>query len=148
MKSIVVGLECLANVDRALQRAAMLAETFDSKLIVVVAEEIVTTIPLSTIADAEMASPAPEQTRSRQQLIEHTRKLLDARNLNYEIVFPVGDAGHKISAVADEHQADLIVVPAANASFFERWFMRSVSDSVVRSAHRDVLLVADTEEES
>ena len=60
------------------------------------------------------------KTQSRELLIEHTRKLLDARNLNYEIVSPVGDAGHKISAVADEHRADLIVVPAANASFLER----------------------------
>ena len=67
-----------------------------------------------------MASPTiPEQTRSRELLIEHTRKLLDARNFNYEIVSPVGDAGHKISAVADENQTDLIVVPAANASFLE-----------------------------
>ena len=146
MKTIVVGLDGTAEADPALERAVTMARAFDSKLIVVVVDEYVPAIPLGTIADAGMASPPvmPEPTWSRDVLIEQTRAFLDGCNLDYEVVSPVGDAGHEISAVADEHQADLIIVLAANAGFFERWFLGSVSDNVVRTAHRDVLLVADT----
>ena len=144
MKKIVVGLGGSANVDSTLERAATMADAFGSRLIVVAVQEIVTAIPLGTIADAGMASPSvPEETWSRELLIDEARRFLDARCLDYEIVSPVGDAGHEISAVADECDADLIIVPAASRGFLERWLIGSVSDNVVRTAHRDVLLVAD-----
>ena len=143
MKTIVLGLDGVSEADRTLERAATITEAFDSKLIVVVVEPI-PAIPLAGITDSAMASAAiPEQSWSRELLIEQARSSLGARDLDYEIVSPAGDAGAEIIAVADEVQADLIVVRSANAGFFERWFLGSVSDSVVRSAHRDVLLVAD-----
>ena len=145
MKTIVLGLDGVTDSVRALERATALAEAFDSKLIVVVAEPVAPLVPLTTLEDSALAAPVvmPEQTWSRELVIEEARGFLDARKLGYEIVSPIGEAGPEIVAVADEHQAELIVVPAAHAGFFERWFVGTISDSVVRSAHRDVLLVAD-----
>lgn len=144
MRTIILGLDGTTRSDRALERAAAIAEVFASKLIIVLVDEISATAALSTIPDAAMFPAAvPEQAWSRELQIEQARSLLDARSIPFEVLSPVGEAGSEIVAVADEYDADLIVVRAAGGGFLERWLLGSITDSIVRSAHRDVLLVAD-----
>src|SRR4051794_14757942 len=79
MKTIVLGLDGVSEADRALERAATIAEAFRSTLIVVVVEPI-PAVPLAGITDTAIASAAiPEQTWSRELLIEQARSSLGAR---------------------------------------------------------------------
>ncbi len=53
----------------------------------------------------------------------------------------VGDAAEAIVELAEQRNADLIVVGTREPGFFERLLGHSVSGSVQRHAHCDVLIV-------
>ena len=53
----------------------------------------------------------------------------------------MGDAADAILELAEQRGADLIVVGTREPGFFERLFGHSVSGSVQRHAHCDVLIV-------
>jgi nucleotide-binding universal stress UspA family protein len=56
-------------------------------------------------------------------------------------VLGLGDPAEAIVQLAEERSADLIVVGTREPGFFERLLGHSVSASVQRNAHCDVLIV-------
>ena len=57
------------------------------------------------------------------------------------LAFGAGDAADEIVVAADEHKADLIVVGTREPGALGRILAGSVSQSVARKAHCDVLIV-------
>ena len=60
-----------------------------------------------------------------------------------EAIIDVGDPVERIVAAADEHDVDVIVVGSHDKGFLTRLFDPSVSEGVLRLAHRPVLVVGE-----
>jgi nucleotide-binding universal stress UspA family protein len=58
-----------------------------------------------------------------------------------EYVVELGDPAERLLEVADQRNADLIVVGSCERGFLERLRGRSVDEAVARRSERDVLLV-------
>jgi len=126
MKTIVVGYDESPASERALERGAELARLYGAKLIVTSA------VPLLVEAGFT-GEPGPELQRAGERAIE--------LGADAELVEAVGDPADAIVEVATRHGADLIVVGTREPSQVERLLGHSVSESVQRMAHCDVLIV-------
>jgi nucleotide-binding universal stress UspA family protein len=137
-KTIVVGYDRTHASNKALARAADLAEAADALLVVTSSARL-----LAGGAAAHGLGPydpadTPDEHRGQ---LEHARELLELRKLQVEYDVEQGDPADAIVALADKHDADLIVVGTHERSFLDRLLHGSVSEGVSRHAHCDVLVV-------
>src|SRR5262249_5548463 len=104
MKTIVVGYDETDPAQRALSRAADLAEAFGAKV-------IVTSVAPLLRGQGEMGvvdpvSPPSEHERE----LDNARTFLSGRGIEGEYQLATGNAAHAIVELADSASADLIVV--------------------------------------
>lgn len=136
MKTIVVGYDDTEPSKRALERAADLAEAFGSRVIVT----SVSPVLISTSRSAGALDPVDPPAKHAEEL-EHARSYLSGRNISAELQPAIGEPADTIVEVAEQAGATLIVVGTREPSVFERLLGQSVSGSVSRHAHCDVLIV-------
>lgn len=136
MKTIVVGFDETEPAKRALERAAELAQAFGSKLIVT----SVAPVMLSTSRSMGAIDPVdpPEEHAAE---LQHARAFLAGKGLDAAFQPAVGEPADTIVEIAESNGADLIVVGTREPSVLERLLGQSVSQSVSRRAHCDVLIV-------
>lgn len=134
MKTIVVGYDETEPAKRALERAAEQATAFDAKLIVT---SVARPIQGRGIGPVDPTDP-PELHRTE---LRHAAAFLAERGLEGEYDVALGDPASKIVELAEERDADLIVVGTREPSFVARLLGQSVSGAVQRKAHCDVLIV-------
>ncbi len=137
-KIIVVGIDETEPSHRALERAAELAQTPGTELVVTSAAPV-----LSGMAAAHGVGPwdpadPPEEHR---ETLAHAREYLSDRNVTADFVLGAGEPADAILDVAEKHGADLIIVGTREAKFGERLVSGSVSRAVAKKAHGDVLIV-------
>jgi nucleotide-binding universal stress UspA family protein len=137
-KTIVVGYDRTHASNKALARAADLAEAADALLVVTSSARLLA--GGATAHGLGPYDPADTPDEHRGQL-EHARELLEVRKLQVEYDVEQGDPADAIVALADKHDADLIVVGTHERSFLDRLLHGSVSEGVSRHAHCDVLVV-------
>jgi nucleotide-binding universal stress UspA family protein len=145
-ETIVVGYDGSEGGERALARAAALAGSFSSTVVVVVVEQVSPTVasPMGIgMGEVPVLAPEPaEQGWLVDSQIERARSVLDGHGIAYEVASPLGNnAAAEIVDVADARTADLIVVGTNEPGLLERLLTGSVSGSVARSANCDVLVV-------
>ncbi len=126
MKTIVLAYNDTDASNRALLRAAELAGFYGARL-------VVTSIVPVLVGAERSAEPGEE--------LQKAEALLQERGLTPELVEAVGEIGEAIVEVAEQVNADLIVVGTREPSHVERMLGHSVSESVQRMAHCDVLIV-------
>jgi nucleotide-binding universal stress UspA family protein len=136
MKTIVVGYDETEPAKRALDRAAELAEAFGAKLIVTSVAPVL--VPIGRGAGPIDPTDTPQEHREE---LERARERLTGRNVEAEFVPAVGEPADTIVMLAEERDADLIVVGTREPNVLERLLGQSVSQSVSRQAHCDVLIV-------
>lgn len=137
-KKIVVGYERNHVSAHALERAAELAQAEHASLIVTsIARPLPVAATSHGLGPYDPADP-PEAHRAD---LEHARELLENTDVSAEYEVEVGDPADAIVALADRREADLIVVGTHERRFLDRLLHGSVSDSVTRHAHCDVLIV-------
>jgi nucleotide-binding universal stress UspA family protein len=163
MKTIVVGYDGADEAERALGRAAEIAEAFSAQLVVVSvsglayapapvsAVEPTTGLappavagpapPAGTVPLPEPVSSPPEPEELARRQLERARTTLASRNIETEYVVELGDPAERLLEVADQRDADLIVVGSRERGFLERLLARPVDEAVARRSERDVLLV-------
>jgi nucleotide-binding universal stress UspA family protein len=162
MDTIVVGYDGSEASDRALLRAADLAGALTAGVVVVsvstlpyvpvlspglVPESVIVPSPVSgpTPAEASMPFPGREQPPEPEELarlhLERARMVLASRAVDAEYVVEVGSPAERLLDVADQRDADLIVVGSRAHGFLERLLERPVDEAVARRSGRDVLLV-------
>ncbi|HEY3017203.1 MAG TPA: universal stress protein [Gaiellaceae bacterium] len=163
MNTIVVGYDGSDAAERALMRAADVAQAFSARLVVVsvtglaevpvsafepaavlvppaAAGHVATggTLPLPE-SQPEPSRPGPEELARRE--LERARTSLASRPLQAEYVVEVGDPVERLLDVADQRDADLIVVGSRERGFLARLLGHGVDEATARRAERDVLLV-------
>ena len=136
MNTIVVGYDDTEPSKRALERAADLAEKFDSRLL------ITSVAPVMIPSGHGSAGVDPTDPPKQHEIeLEHAQAYLTGRNLSAELQPAIGDPADTIVEVADQNGATLIVVGTRQPSILERLLGTSVSGAVSRHAHCDVLIV-------
>jgi nucleotide-binding universal stress UspA family protein len=136
VQTIVVGYDETEAAKRALERAADLAQAFGSKLVVTsVAKRLA-----GTARTASAIDPVESPAVHREELDE-ARHALASRGVQAEYVPAIGDPDDAIVELAAQRGADLIVVGTREPRMVERLLGGSVSQSVSRHAHCDVLIV-------
>jgi nucleotide-binding universal stress UspA family protein len=136
MKTIVVGFDDTEPARRALDRAADLAQAFEAQL-------VITSVAPLLVSVARSAGPVDpaDSPREHAEQLEDARELLEARNVTADYVQATGGPAETIVELADRRDADLIVVGTREPGIVERLLGQSVSGSVARHAHCDVLIV-------
>jgi nucleotide-binding universal stress UspA family protein len=113
---------------RTLTRAADLAQSLNAALIV------------TNVVSSDRESPESVAEYSRERL-DQARAYLAERGLEAELVPATGQPADAIVALAEERDADLIVVGMRKKGFLERLVEGSVAQDVMRGATCDVLAV-------
>ena len=135
MKTIVVGYDGTAPAQRALERAADLAQAFGSKL-------VVTSVAPVLLSQRSMGAIDPADTPEEHEgELAQARAFLEQRGIHAEYQPAVGEPAETILEVAERDNADLIVVGTRELNLIQRLLGQSVSDAVARHADRDVLIV-------
>jgi nucleotide-binding universal stress UspA family protein len=129
MKEIIVGYDGSAEAERALVRAADIAEAFSSRLVVASITKYAAPAVVAPVAPTPIATRTPEPEKLGERELEQARASLAGRSLQTEYVADVGDA------------ADLIVVGSREHGFLEHVLGMSCDEKVARRAHTDVMLV-------
>ena len=136
MRTIVVGFDDTEPARRALERAAELAEALGGRLVVTSVAPLIMTSPRS-VGPHDPVDPPEEHRRQ----LDDARALLAERPVEAEFVPADGEPADTIILLADERDADLIVVGTREPGVLERLLGQSVSAAVARKADRDVLIV-------
>ena len=135
MKTIVVGYDETDPAQRALGRAADLAEAFGSKVIVTSVAPVLT-------GSREMGAIDPaDPPEAHQQELDHARTFLGGRGIEGEYRPAAGDPADAILELAEEVAADLVVVGTRHPNLVSHLLGQSVSGAVTRKANCDVLVV-------
>ena len=136
MKNIVLGYDESESAKRALERAAQLAKAFDSKLTVTSVAPVMTNIGRS----AGPVDPTDPPAAHVEEL-KHAQAYLEGEGVEADYVPGLGHPAETIVQVAQERDADLIVLGTHEPGLIGRLFGQSVSDSVAHRVHCDVLIV-------
>lgn len=138
MKTIVVGYDDSEPAKRALSRATELARVLDAKLVVTsVAPVLVGAAAARGISGFD---PADSPEVHGEQLA-HAQAFAQEHGIDAEFRIAAGDVATEILDLAEDRDADLIVVGARERGVLARLLDPSVSGAVQRRAHRDVLVV-------
>ncbi len=145
IKTIVVGFEASQTAERALNRAADLAEALGARLVVtsvsmvpLPSSDIAATLPGAAVG---FAAAATDELALAEEHLARARALLEQRGVQGDYVPEVGTPADRIAAVAEDCRADLIVVGTSEPGFLRRLLEGSVSEEVSRATHCDVLIV-------
>ncbi len=148
MRTFVVGYDGSDGAKRALARAVELARALAAKLVVVSVAELPRPLPPYSMGPAGgLAAPAlaepplPEITPEEAvgDLLAEARERLAGVDAEFEARDGSPDAA--LIAVADERNAELIVVGTREPGFLSRLLEGSVSEDLARRARCDVLVV-------
>jgi universal stress protein A len=136
MKTSLVGYDDTEPSKRALLRAAEIAKALQANVHVTSVAPILVGTPRMMGPYDPADSPA-EHT----QQLEHAQALLQEQGITANLERAHGEPAEMILEVADQVDADLIVLGSHERSLVEHALGMSVSGKVARKAHRDVLIV-------
>jgi nucleotide-binding universal stress UspA family protein len=136
MKTIIVGYDETEPSKRALARAAELAQAFRAKIVVTSVARVLTPGPRG-IGGIDPVDPI----ELHDEELEHAKAFLTERHIEAAYQTAVGEPAEAIVDLAEAEKADLIVVGTREPGILERLLGLSVSASVARRAHCDVLIV-------
>jgi nucleotide-binding universal stress UspA family protein len=136
MKRILVAYDDTDPARRALERAAELAQAFDSEVIVASVAPLLVSSPRA----AGPVDPVDSPARHADEL-DTARALLSERGIAAQTVAATGDPAGAIVMIAEEREADLVVVGTREPGLVERIMRHSVSAEVARHVRRDLLIV-------
>ena len=136
MSTIVVGYDETPGSQRALERAGTLAKALGSKLVVT----SVTPLMVSIGRSGGPIDPTDPPEKHAKEL-ESARTYLEGQGIEADYKPAVGEPADAIVQLANELDADMIVVGTREPNVIQRLTGQSVSEAVSHHSHRDVLIV-------
>jgi|CXWL01.1.fsa_nt_gi nucleotide-binding universal stress UspA family protein len=143
---ILVPIDGSKNADEALSKALVIAEKFDSKIILI---HVITDFlqEFSTTAEG-LAIPNTAVVKIRTAIEEQAEIMMmkkleqvQKKKLNCEYIIKVGDAGSEIIQYAEKNNIELIVIGARGLGKFKQLLLGSVSNKVVTNSHCPILII-------
>jgi nucleotide-binding universal stress UspA family protein len=139
-RRILVATDFTETSERAIDAALELAVRLGASLTVMHAYEIpIVGVPDGAlIATPELAARLSEASRSA---LDSTLKRLEGRGVQVASVLREGVAWEEIEQVADEIDADVIVIGTHGRRGLARALLGSVAENVIRTTYRPVLTI-------
>ena len=139
-KKIILATDFSGTSEEAGFHAMLLAQTYKAKLIALhVFEPRPLGIPYHKLRKDGQIDEDPEKTRQRGKTM--LKKLADSFHVKTDTIFTEGGPGHEIVRVAEELNADLIVLGTHGYSGWKHFALGSVAEFVGRNAPCAVLTV-------
>ena len=136
MKTILLGYDDTEPSMRALVRAAEIAKAFDAEVHVTSVAPTMAGVPRGA-GPYDPADPPSEHLKQ----LQHAQALLVHQGIRATLEPAHGDPADMILEVAEQVDADLIVLGTNERPLLEHALGMSVSGAVSRKARRDVLIV-------
>lgn len=139
-RRILAATDFTETSDRALDAALELARRLGASLTLMHAYEIpIVGVPDGAlIATPELATRLGEASRSA---LEAAVKRVEGQGVQIESVLREGVAWEEIERVAEEIDADIIVIGTHGRRGLARALLGSVAENVIRTTHRPVLTI-------
>jgi len=151
-RSIVCGVDGSVDSQAALAVAARMADRLGTRLVLANAVEYVHS-PYATVgafgaaaAQAPLTATLGEQVRAGERLLETMAEQAGLEHVERRVV--TGFAAERLAELADEEDAELIVVGSRGRGAFKAAFLGSVSTSLIGVARCPVLVVPPGARES
>jgi len=132
IKKIILATDFSDTSKEASSHALLLAHTYQAELKVLHAFDL-------NARNAPSSYHFIEEARQRGK--DTLKELAESFDLDVETIFTEGDPGHEIVRVAEELNADLIVLGTHGYSGWKRFTIGSVAELVVRHAPCAVLTI-------
>jgi nucleotide-binding universal stress UspA family protein len=138
-KRILVPLDGSMQAEQALPYAVTLARKLSAKVILMSA-----LAPAERWAEGGASRPEEEaEEKAARNYLQSVSRLAD--NVHADVRVLWGPAAASICVCADDDAADVIVMTTHGRSGFARWLIGSVSDRVLRTTRKPLVLVHSTE---
>jgi nucleotide-binding universal stress UspA family protein len=137
MKTILVAYDDTEPSRRALERAATLAEAFGSRVLITSIAPLHYSTPRLTLTVKERG----EGLAAREEDVRQAQAILEERGIASESLTAMGDPATAIARLAEQHDADLVVVGSRELGALQRLLGQSVSKAVSRRVRCDLLIV-------
>jgi nucleotide-binding universal stress UspA family protein len=131
-----VAYDDTAASRRALDRAATLAEAFGSRVLVTSIAPLVHSSPRS-VTQIDRGGGVGTHTDE----VRRAQAVLEERGIAAESVTAVGDPASSIAQLAEDRNADLVVIGTRGLGPVQRLLGQSVSQAVSRRVNCDLLIV-------
>jgi nucleotide-binding universal stress UspA family protein len=141
MQTIVVGTDGSPNAESAVRRATEIAKGSGGVL------HLVTAYPDIPTYGEDISSSAKRDPINLRDVAEsvaaRAEREVEAEGLEVVTHAREGDPAHVILEVADDQNADLIVVGARGLTGFRRFLLGSVSSKLAHHAHCSLMIVRE-----
>ncbi|MFN7130736.1 MAG: universal stress protein [Myxococcales bacterium] len=139
MKRIVVGVDGSAESEKALRLAAELARPLGAELLVTYV--IPPTVPPAETYILVMADIEAAGLRHGESVVARCEKALEGRGVALRTQIRSGDPASALAELAEQEQADLVVVGSRGLGAVKRMLLGSTSNRLVHVSQRPVLVV-------
>lgn len=136
MQKILVPVDGSKYSLKALNKAKLLAEKFDSEIIIlhVVSDIIAVNVDYKIDIISQNISLG-------EQLLENIKKDFEQSDIKVSTIYKVGDIAREIVDKADKENVDLIVMGSRGLGVISRTFLGSISHKVINNTDKSVLIV-------
>ena len=143
IKKIILATDFLESSKDIGNRALFLAHAYKAELMVIHVLDIDEWyFPRHNFYTEEGFDKLSEgQAQVRQKRKNALKELTDTFDLDAEPIFTEGDPGHEIIRVAEERNADLIVLGTHGKGFLRQTFIGSVAVSVLERTRKPVFII-------
>lgn len=136
MQKILVPVDGSKYSFKALNKAKLLAEKFDSEIIIL--HVISDVIAVNVDYKIDIIS---QNIALGEQLLETVKKDFEESSLKVQTLYKVGDIAKEIVEKAEKDNVDLIVMGSRGLGVISRTFLGSISHKVINNTDKSVLIV-------
>lgn len=135
-KTVLFPIDQSRESREAADTVAKMVKTFQSKLVLLSVVESAQEEPLTTAADRVMTSP-----EAIAKLLEEAKTLFGQKGIEAEVLEREGNPAFTICDVADEINADLIIMGCRGLGLTDEGVAESVTNRVINLSPCPVLIV-------